>query len=358
MFSHEVALTCYLLLFCLIYSTSNGGASAENVPENHGESNEDTPQFHEKLSQERSHLLAHLADRMDLDGEGLRHIQKHLGQQTGDTEQNKDLRDVADGDNAKGIFYFFKFHDYDDNQKLDGLEWMQALTDFHEEDNKKGEFKEGGTMFLEHEAEAIVDELLSKHDKNDDGMIDFIELMNSNVNSIMTELDKMQPGEDTGHDTHEQQQQNVEQSSLEQEFYQHQQAHQDHSQQEQNQEQKEDQKDNQQTQGNQQQQQDNQQLQEHQQQEQQPQEDQQQAQQPQEDPQHEQQSQEDQQQNQQPQEDQQQEQDNQQHQKNDQQEPNSEETQDHRDVNQDQGDSQQQNEPSSLEEEYNRQQQH
>ena len=44
---------------------------------------------------------------------------------------------------SAGIFYFFKLHDYDDNQKLDGLEWMNALTDFHTEDDSKGEFKEG-----------------------------------------------------------------------------------------------------------------------------------------------------------------------------------------------------------------------
>ena len=206
-----------------------------------------------------------------------------------------------------GIFYFFKFHDYDDNQKLDGLEWMQALTDFHEEDDKKDEFKEGGKMFLEHEAEAIVDELLSKHDKNDDGMIDFIELMNQNVNSFMTELDKPAP-EDAGTENNEQQQQNEEaQSSLEQEFNKLQQA-----QQGQNQGQQEDQQ-----------------------------------QQPQQEQKHDQDNQE---KEQQTQEDQQQKENNQ-------QESLSEETQGEQQVNQEQQENEQKNEPSSLEEEYNRQQQ-
>ena len=136
---------------------------------------------------------------------------------------------------STGIFYFFKFHDYDDNQKLDGLEWMQALTDFHQEDDNKGEFKEGGKMFLEHEAEAIVDELLTTHDKDDDGMIDFFELMNSKVDSFMTDLDKPDPGENGEHD--EAVQHAEEQSSLEQEFNQRQQQ----QQQEQNQGQQEDQ---------------------------------------------------------------------------------------------------------------------
>lgn len=205
---------------------------------------------------------------------------------------------------STGIFYFFKFHDYDDNQKLDGLEWMQALTDFHQDDNQV-EFKEGGKVFLEHEAEAIVDELLSKHDKDDDGMIDYFELMNTNVESFMTELDKPPPGENVDHTAGEQQQQNVEeQSSLEQEF----------NQRQQNQEQSKEQQDNQQTQEDQQQQQEN-----------------------------------NEQQGDQPQETQ----DNQQHQE----EPNNEESQGDQETNQEQQDNQQQNEPSSLEEEYNQQQQ-
>jgi len=301
--SRVALIISYSLLFCFIHPPSFGEASAEDVPENNPESSEDTAQFHNKMSHERGHLLAHLADRMDLDGEGLRHIQKHLQEQTGDPAQNKDLKDVANGDNAKGIFYFFKFHDYDNNQKLDGLEWMQALTDFHQEDDSKGEFKEGGKVFLEHEAEAIVDELLTKHDRDDDGMIDFFELMNSKVDSLMTNLDKPHPGEQGEHDAGEQQQHNSEeQSSLEQEFNQHQQNQQDHSQQQQNQEQQEGDK------------------------------------QPQEDQQH----------NQQQQEDHQQ-QENDQH--------NSEETQGDKEISQEQHDSQKQNEPSSLEEEYNQQQQ-
>lgn len=206
-------IICCLLLFYFIHGPSCGQASAE-IPI------EDTPQFHSQ-NHERSHLLAHLADRMDLDGEGLRHIQKHLSEVAGESE--KDVEDVAAGDNAKGIFYFFKLHDYDDNQKLDGLEWLKALTDFHQEDNDKGEFKEGGRLFLEHEAEAIIDELLTKHDMDDDGMIDFLELMNSRVESFMTDLDKPAPGGDGG----EQQQQYVEeQSSLEQKFKQLQQGQQ------------------------------------------------------------------------------------------------------------------------------------
>ena len=92
-----------------------------------------------------------------------------------------------------GIFYFFKLHDYDNNQKLDGLEWMRALTDFHADDDHDD--KAAGKNFLEHEAESIIDELLEKHDRNEDGYIDYVELMNTKIDSLMTELDKPDPND-------------------------------------------------------------------------------------------------------------------------------------------------------------------
>ena len=36
----------------------------------------------------------------------VRHIQKHLGEVTGESENNQDVKDVADGDNAKGALLF------------------------------------------------------------------------------------------------------------------------------------------------------------------------------------------------------------------------------------------------------------
>lgn len=88
-----------------------------------------------------------------------------------------------------GIFYFFKLHDYDNNNKLDGLELLSALTDFHEDDDVQDD-KVGGKNFAQEEAVKIADELLERHDKNKDGMIDFPEFMDSKVESLMTDLDK------------------------------------------------------------------------------------------------------------------------------------------------------------------------
>ena len=70
---------------------------------------------------------------------------------------------------------------------------MRALTDFHADDDHDD--KAAGKNFLEHEAESIIDELLEKHDRNEDGYIDYVELMNTKIDSLMTELDKPDPND-------------------------------------------------------------------------------------------------------------------------------------------------------------------
>ena len=128
-----------------------------------------------------------------------------------------------------GIFYFFKLHDFDNNQKLDGLELMAALTDYHKDEGEKGQFKEGGETFLENEAETIVDELLLKHDKNEDGFIDFFEVMNRDAMSLMNELAQAdvnaEQQQQSSMEQELQQQQQQQQSSLEQELQDQQQQH-------------------------------------------------------------------------------------------------------------------------------------
>ncbi|KAK3748787.1 hypothetical protein QZH41_004944 [Actinostola sp. cb2023] len=138
------------------------------------------------------------------------HIQKHLKDMVGNYSTD-DIEDIEKGDNQKGMFYFFQLHDYDNNNKLDGLELMSALSDFHHEDDVKDE-KAGGEKFLEDEVVKIADELLEKHDVNKDGFIDYAEMMNTNINSLMTELDKndelaQQQQPDEQHQEEKQQQQ-------------------------------------------------------------------------------------------------------------------------------------------------------
>ncbi|XP_001628452.2 protein phosphatase 2B regulatory subunit cnb-1 [Nematostella vectensis] len=187
-----------LVVLLMTFRVSAHGDHGEDSNE---KQDDDSKEFHKKSAIKRSHLLAHMADRMDLDGEGLRHIKKHLIEMTGGADL-QDYIDIQKGDNNKGIFYFFKLHDYDNNQKLDGLELMSALTDFHEDDSGPEE-KAGGNNFLDHEAEAIVDEMLEKHDKNKDGMLQFSELMDTTISSLVNDLDNPPQGDASENDKNE-----------------------------------------------------------------------------------------------------------------------------------------------------------
>lgn len=89
----------------------------------------------------------------------------------------------------QGIFYFFELHDFDKNGQLDGLELYHALTDY----NNHGK---PGKLLLENEVESLIDDLLQKHDLNGDGYIGFVELMNTNPDSLWNQLGSNLKGND------------------------------------------------------------------------------------------------------------------------------------------------------------------
>ena len=73
--------------------------------------------------------------------------------------------------------HYFKLHDYDNNNKLDGLELIQALTHYHH-DEDEGEDQEGGSkkhQMSEKEMEELIDPILEEEDDNNDGYIDYPE---------------------------------------------------------------------------------------------------------------------------------------------------------------------------------------
>ena len=69
---------------------------------------------------------------------------------------------------------------------MDGLELFAALTDHHEKTNNE----KNGKELLEQEVESLIDNLLEEHDLNNDGYIDFMELMNTNPDSLWNKLGK------------------------------------------------------------------------------------------------------------------------------------------------------------------------
>uniref|UniRef100_H3DI86 Multiple coagulation factor deficiency 2, ER cargo receptor complex subunit n=1 Tax=Tetraodon nigroviridis TaxID=99883 RepID=H3DI86_TETNG len=70
--------------------------------------------------------------------------------------------------------HYFKMHDYDGNNLLDGLELATAITHVHREEGG-----ENSQPMKEEELVAVIDDVLRDDDKNDDGYIDYAEFAKS-----------------------------------------------------------------------------------------------------------------------------------------------------------------------------------
>ncbi|XP_043916171.1 multiple coagulation factor deficiency protein 2 [Protopterus annectens] len=70
--------------------------------------------------------------------------------------------------------HYFKMHDYDGNNLLDGLELATAITHVHREDGS-----EQVPPMKEDELINLIDDVLKDDDKNNDGYIDYAEFAKS-----------------------------------------------------------------------------------------------------------------------------------------------------------------------------------
>lgn len=94
------------------------------------------------------------------------HIKEHL-------KDEIDLKDEQMSDEDLQ-FHYFKLHDYDHNNKLDGIELMNAMTHYHDED---GDGK--NPHYTDDEMGHMIDQILDEDDLNKDGYIDYPEFVAS-----------------------------------------------------------------------------------------------------------------------------------------------------------------------------------
>lgn len=114
---------------------------------------------------------AHVQDRA--------HIQEHLSEMLG---PNQDMSKMSEEELQ---FHYFKLHDNDDNNKLDGLELIKSLIHWHVEESKhlaqQGQQQptpHGTTkLFTDAELQAMIDPILQMDDRNRDGFIDYPEFV-------------------------------------------------------------------------------------------------------------------------------------------------------------------------------------
>ncbi|KPM03964.1 mitochondrial inner membrane protease subunit 1 [Sarcoptes scabiei] len=78
-------------------------------------------------------------------------------------------------------FHYFKMHDSDNNNMLDGSELIKSLIHWHVEESRhmgKNAPPHGTTkIFTDAELEQMIDPILASDDRNNDGFIDYPEFV-------------------------------------------------------------------------------------------------------------------------------------------------------------------------------------
>ncbi|XP_023227159.1 multiple coagulation factor deficiency protein 2 homolog [Centruroides sculpturatus] len=102
------------------------------------------------------------------------HIKEHL-------QGVVDHPDVTKMSEEELQFHYFKMHDNDDNNKLDGCELIKSVLHWHVEESKMmgNQAPSQGTtkIFADQELTMMIDPILNMDDRNNDGYIDYPEFI-------------------------------------------------------------------------------------------------------------------------------------------------------------------------------------
>ncbi|XP_057316635.1 multiple coagulation factor deficiency protein 2 homolog [Hydractinia symbiolongicarpus] len=126
----------------------------------HGNNNDQQQQKQEHNGGHKNmmHDSKHIQDK--------EHIKEHLKEQINVKEEQMSDADLQ--------FHYFKVHDNDNDDKLDGIELANAMAHYHDEE--AGEKPED---YTEEELASMVDQILDEDDLNKDGYIDYPEFIAS-----------------------------------------------------------------------------------------------------------------------------------------------------------------------------------
>ncbi|XP_065661531.1 multiple coagulation factor deficiency protein 2 homolog [Hydra vulgaris] len=94
------------------------------------------------------------------------HIKEHLKEQINVSEKKLSNTDLQ--------FHYFKVHDNDNDDKLDGIELANAMAHYHDDEGS-----EKPEEYTEEELAGMVDQILEEDDLNKDGYIDYPEFISS-----------------------------------------------------------------------------------------------------------------------------------------------------------------------------------
>ncbi|KAM7385108.1 hypothetical protein PAMP_001205 [Pampus punctatissimus] len=122
---------------------------------------------HPPVVESGAHISGHGHARLDKNMvQDKDHIMEHLEGVIDKPEKDMSPQELQ--------LHYFKMHDYDGNNLLDGLELATAITHVHREE--KGE---NSQPMREEDLISVIDDVLRDDDKNNDGYIDYAEFAKS-----------------------------------------------------------------------------------------------------------------------------------------------------------------------------------
>jgi Ca2+-binding EF-hand superfamily protein len=98
----------------------------------------------------------------------------HLKEELGDMFDEEELGNTNFEDNEMVELHYFKLHDTNNDNKLDGLELGAAMTHFHSED-ENGAKTNRRVDISDEELSSLIEQILKDDDLNNDGYVDFYE---------------------------------------------------------------------------------------------------------------------------------------------------------------------------------------
>ncbi|KAK0047237.1 multiple coagulation factor deficiency protein 2 isoform X5 [Biomphalaria pfeifferi] len=182
-------LAVAVLLVCLVHHSTQQppGVPPKQQGHGHNQHQQQPPQHHQHQQQPpQHHQQQQQPPQQDGHGHGgghglefasevhnadhiLEHLEKVVATKSKEQMTEEELE-----------FHYFKLHDYDNNNKLDGVEIGKALTHFHEENEKDNQEQK---IFGDSEISNIVDSVIQENDENHDGYIEYFEFKRRQANS-------------------------------------------------------------------------------------------------------------------------------------------------------------------------------
>ncbi|KAL5286455.1 MCFD2 family protein [Megaselia abdita] len=126
---------------------------------------------HQPVQPQQHHQPHHPHPQQVLNAQNIQQEREHI------QEHMEVPIDTSKMSEAELQFHYFKMHDSDNNNKLDGCELIKSLIHWHDGDD--GEVQ--GSVYTDEDLSSIIDDVLKLMDKNHDGLVDYAEYRRSDV---------------------------------------------------------------------------------------------------------------------------------------------------------------------------------